>query len=647
MHQPRYIKSLTLSLRPLFIETCDPVDADNSCHVINGYTIIFLDTGATTAKELAYNAIKAALLDEEYLAEYAPAVASAEFLQSGRDSFVVSPPSLKTNDSTSQSTVTTITIATSSVAFMIVAIFAYGIFRRHPINRSKGLATPSGKASPGHIGIKPGNYYEGLDDEQPSLFHLDINSESPSNTWSVSDITSEGSIRSGLSRATSTLEKIDEETLDEIELFEDEENDEDTDPAPKRSPEIISHFIADFDAVGYHNPGEDGVPEDMESTDESTEECSEEGATCTMIPVGLSTEEAQKMLDDFLLPLSQSQNDVELLARAEQEPQKPSSAAEDDPSSAAEDDCKAREEELRETIDVDEVTGAPIVEVPRETQGSNESDKHKNPVVEEPNEDPVSRESTESDVVETLIVYRDENEVEEKSVGVVDKAEDKEEASECPECSPTPTDRDTEVSGGTATAEDTMMEGKVEEGGNLTFPEKNASCVVTEINNQDCRSEASGSPREESDDDEASSASANKENKELTAASTDTNASVPCAAPETTGKHELAEATQTDHAVAAQGCTSRSENERGTKDTSGDETNTLRRVTSHEGLNGLAVGDISDDDSLALSTDTTEPGEEVSLNGWLTKFLSDMSADKICATQCQTPYQGEEQNAEE
>ena len=74
---------------------------------------------------------------------------------------------------------------------------------------------PATPKSPGHIGIKQAEYSEEKPNDK-ALFQLAINEKAPSTTWSISDITSEGSTRSSLSRGTSKLDIIEEEPYEEI-----------------------------------------------------------------------------------------------------------------------------------------------------------------------------------------------------------------------------------------------------------------------------------------------------------------------------------------------------------------------------------------------------------------------------------------------
>jgi hypothetical protein len=472
------------------------------------------------------------------------------------------------------------------------------------MNRSKRLSTPKGK-SPGHIGIKAANYYQGLDEEQPSLFHLDLNSDSPSNTWSVSDITSEGSIRSGLSRATgtSTLEKIDEETLDEIELYEDEENeiDEDSDTPPKRSPESISRFIANFDAVDPRNTSQDNGPHDaMASYTDLTlsrEEYFDEAAAHTA-PVIMTPEEEQCMLDDFLLSFPQSPNDMESFVSAAHESQE---------TSVAEEIAKARNEETDVKI---------------------EDEKEKNafrgpecPLVAEEN---ALSSASETDKVEDA---------------KLDSDAEKESDAEGHDCSPVSKEDESATTSGMATAEEAKFESKIEDVVTPTALEQegNDSCDDYESakqpveENEDAKDDASAAPCEESATNEASTATVSEENEKAPVVSPDTSNAKESGTAKKDGTPEVSPANDTNGTVTTQVCDTVNGKEEITKETIDETKNTIERVVSLEEPIGLAVGDSSLDDSLALSTYTTESDEEVSLNGWLARFLFELSADEICA----------------
>lgn len=639
------------------VDSCVPLDNNHSCHVINGYTVILLDTGVTTAKELAYDAIKAALADEEFISEFAPAVAAASFLESGRDSFVVSSPSSPATDELQGPPMaTTIAIAAASVAFVVMSLFAYGILRRRPLNLPKGLSSPIGS---GHIGIKPGTYYEGLEDEQPSLFHLDINNDSPSNTWSVSDITSEGSIRSTLSRGTSTLEKIDEETLDEIEMYEaEEETDADTDrTAPRRSPESISHSISNFDAVDRRNTSQDNGPHDaMESMDLSREDYSDEELECTMVPVHMTPEEAQSMLDEFLLPFSQSPDEEDSFNTAEGGPTNVLPITEE--ALEVEEPKQDKIPDFRDAAEVaeSEFQDAPVadkgcVEVEETTRSEGDEDLEGKCVdtdKEGVSEDPVIAEEETSEGA-SMVNLTVKDEVEGKCV-LGDDVEEEEDSSEGPHCSPAGNEDMPTSDNETVTAEDAKLESsKVEEVVAPMMPAEDisTSCDVSESSKQSATNATKNDSGKESDD---STSTDSKGNEDAAAVSPDdsvSNAKEPINT-ETNTTSDASESNDPSQAVATQGCDTENGVETVTKETIDGDQEALERVASVEEPIGLSVHDISFDDSLALSTYTTESDEQVSLNGWIATFLTQLTSNEMCASECQTyPCQSEEKHAEE
>lgn len=619
---------LIASLRPV-VESCTPDDTDNLCHVIDGSTTILLDTGANAAKELAYDAIKAALADVEYIADFAPAVASASFLEQDRDSFVVSPPPTGNDGSSGTSVTTTVSIAAASVAFVLVSIFAYGMIRRVPMGRIKGLSSPIGKGSPGHIGIKPaGNYYENLNDEQPSLFHLDIDSESPSHTWSVSDITSEGSIRSGLSRGTSTLERIDEETLDEIELYEDvEDENSEPEPAPKRSPESISHSIANFDAVDHRNTSEDKGPHGvMEFMDTSFEELSDDEATCTIVPAAMSSEEAKHMLDSFLLPFTQGVDDVEAVDSA------------DESQDASVVDAEVEKENSEEILAAKESA------VADSTVQLKATEETQIPITKKHNEDKNRRILEVSNDVDKD--FHADNKEEETAQDLEDSSVSNE--------------KDAFASIRTATAGDMKVESKVEDTDTPTAPEEVLvvpySCtkafeppLADDETKKATVDDFVTPPRDEAATAVASSMASDNQEKEHE----------PVASPDKTSTTNTKDtvASETNNGETAEECKDKGNAqdtdaetvwEKDTKETIDGNQSTIDRIVSLEEPIGLAVHEASCDvDSLALSTYTTESDEEVSVGSFLAKFLAELSTSRMCATECQPPCQSKDDSTKE
>lgn len=242
-----------------FSGLCDPVKEGNVCYVIIGDTTILLDGDVSEAKTLAYDAIIAGLTDQAFLAEFAPDLASAHFLRRLRDTFVMIPPtSPDVSGSQSPPVTSAIAVAAASVSFLLISIFVWGMLRRRAQPQAEHELVSTHLPKTPHLGIKRAKYHEGH--QEPSLFHLSVNSPTASTTWSVSDLTSEGSTRSGYSRTTSTLEKIEEE---EEELFEDIDqlSNQNEQIREKRSSSQHSyaskgngsHCIETFDALHHRN----------------------------------------------------------------------------------------------------------------------------------------------------------------------------------------------------------------------------------------------------------------------------------------------------------------------------------------------------------------------------------------------------------
>mmetsp|Transcript_6675 Transcript_6675/g.12211 ORF Transcript_6675/g.12211 Transcript_6675/m.12211 type:complete len:500 (-) Transcript_6675:1266-2765(-) len=499
------------------------------------------------------------------------------------------------------------------------------MFRRMPMSRIKGLSSPIGKGSPGHIGIKPaGNYYEGLDDEHPSLFHLDIEGESPSHTWSVSDITSEGSIRSGLSRGTSTLERIDEETLDEIELYEDEEDDENTEPdlAPRRSPDSISHFIATFDAVDRRNTSDDNGPHHvMEPMDTSREDLSGDEAVCTIVPVGMSSEEAQHMLDTFLFPLSQAVDDVEVVYSS------------DKPQDGSVDEDVAEEHSEKVTSAKESAVPDCTLECTDETERA------------------LTVENTEAKDRANLKVS---NEVDRDLYGDAEKenARDLEDSSVSNE-------EDAFASIRTATAGKMKVERDVEDNDTPAAPEEaiGVTCAKAESFKPPLAVESNGaavngfvtSPREVTGTAVASSTASDNQGKQ----------DAPVVSPDRTCITNTKEtiASEPNNADTNEACREKentqdgdaeTDEEKDTKETIDGNQSTIDRVVRLEEPIGLAVHEtLFEVDSLALSTYSTESDEEVSVSSFLAKFLAGLSTDGMCATECKPPGHSKDDRTKE
>lgn len=124
----------------------------------------------------------------------------------------------------SASSASKVAIAASSVAFLLVGVFTYGLLRRQTRNTlqqqgrgRRGPKTPQHRFSVANTGLR---YFACLEDVESGggsgsavvVSNIQDVLDEPSITWSVSDITSEsGSVRSLKSRASSRLESIAEE----------------------------------------------------------------------------------------------------------------------------------------------------------------------------------------------------------------------------------------------------------------------------------------------------------------------------------------------------------------------------------------------------------------------------------------------------
>ena len=159
------------------------------------------------------------------LQSFAPNVISAQFLRAKGETLVMLYPGNEgVNQGGSASPAAKVAIASSSVAFFLVTVFIYGIYRRqnrkrHPQQQILSRRNPNRTKSPpfcNPTSKKNWQYFARLEDDNGDSSVVVSNiydvKDEPSITWSVSDITSEsGSVRSIISRGTSRLESIAEE----------------------------------------------------------------------------------------------------------------------------------------------------------------------------------------------------------------------------------------------------------------------------------------------------------------------------------------------------------------------------------------------------------------------------------------------------
>ena len=238
------LKFSQLRLCVLRIVCIPVVDGHNGCIVVKGETAIFLDDDSAFVREKAYEAIKNALKDPYFLEEFANSVVSVKFISTGQAFLLEAGQSNSDEDDDSNiSPVTaTIAVAAASVSFVVASIFCYGFLRRdgrqhpEPSVRYKGQSRRSSTRTvvSGSPGIRTRRHFVRLEDLATSPTSFVTASISPTSpdyeyaytleeyargenyiptvTWSVSDITSDSaSLRSGVSRTPSMLERIEEE----------------------------------------------------------------------------------------------------------------------------------------------------------------------------------------------------------------------------------------------------------------------------------------------------------------------------------------------------------------------------------------------------------------------------------------------------
>ena len=221
-----------------FPDFCAPGQMGDICFVVTGGTAILLDSNASFAQEIAYQAIAEALSNLDFLRLFSPYVARAEFLHSLRESLVI--PSASSSSSGSGTITATVAIATASVIFVAVSMFCYGIARQEFRSPSKpsfrhrrrlknrrpkekqqvSVAAPTSRlARNSIIGIhrKTKNHFVPLNDsssfsqtdfhkEETKTDQLNLFQPDPTVTWSVSDITSDScSLLSSMSRRLASI----------------------------------------------------------------------------------------------------------------------------------------------------------------------------------------------------------------------------------------------------------------------------------------------------------------------------------------------------------------------------------------------------------------------------------------------------------
>ena len=255
---------------------CDPIMVSNTCIVVNGETAVLLDhnSDATFVRNRVYVAISHGLSDLSFLNGFTNSVVSAALVSEGHASLVENSNQYHErtdgSDSSHHSGVTTtVAVAAASVTILVASVFCYGFVRRpnshdpsvRHRNRSLRKISPRTVVSGSQLGVPMRRHFVRLEDlaASPTSFvttsisphsypntyneevvegyfpeyskqeyHHEVNYNAAIN-WSVSDITSDSaSLRSGVSRTPSMLERIDEEIEDEEEDILTEGDDSDS-----------------------------------------------------------------------------------------------------------------------------------------------------------------------------------------------------------------------------------------------------------------------------------------------------------------------------------------------------------------------------------------------------------------------------------
>ena len=234
--------------------------------MVNGETSVLLDevSDANFVRERAYKGILHGLGDGAFLNGFTNSIVSATFLAEGHATLVENREKLEDSEVSYPSGITTtVAVAAASVTIVVVSIFCYGFVRRpnsrdpsvrhrnrsrrkpntRPIVNVSQLGVPMRRhfvrledlsSSPSSFvttSVFPRSFsdvyneieepkYPGNDSEEEDYTEVNCN---PEINWSVSDITTDSaSLRSGVSRTPSALERIEEE-------IEDEDIEDDTD----------------------------------------------------------------------------------------------------------------------------------------------------------------------------------------------------------------------------------------------------------------------------------------------------------------------------------------------------------------------------------------------------------------------------------
>jgi hypothetical protein len=233
------------------------LDSNNGCIVVRGKTAILLDDDSAFVRTVAYQAIENGLVDaNSLLVGYTDAVVRTEFLSKGKALLLEAGQEgiedAHEGDSSHMSPITaTIAAAAASVSFVVASIFCYGFMRKdgrqhpEPSVRHKAYSRKSTTRTivSDSLGLRPRRHFVRLEDlsgshtslvtatmtpstvdyayayPEPEEYAVNEENYSPSVTWSVSDVTwsDSASVRSGISRTPSMLERIEEEEEDQDE----------------------------------------------------------------------------------------------------------------------------------------------------------------------------------------------------------------------------------------------------------------------------------------------------------------------------------------------------------------------------------------------------------------------------------------------
>ncbi|KAG7357047.1 hypothetical protein IV203_001735 [Nitzschia inconspicua] len=218
------------------------VTETNGCILIKGQTNILLDNESNLVRAKAYDAIENGLMDPKLLEGYTDSVVQTSFLSRGKALLVEAGQDNGGSNYMSPLTAT-IAVAAASVSFVVASVLCYGFMKRdtrnhpEPSIRHKGrsLKTSARTVVSDSIGGRARRHFVRLEDlsaspasymtasltpmsagfdygyEETEIQGYDEN-DNPAIAWSVSDITSDSaSLRSGVSRSPSMLERIEEE----------------------------------------------------------------------------------------------------------------------------------------------------------------------------------------------------------------------------------------------------------------------------------------------------------------------------------------------------------------------------------------------------------------------------------------------------